>query len=135
MFTEKQNPNLWKSHLKEPIIISGKYFSIKLLTVYDFILCAQEHNKLMNKPEFKSTNNTVMYKIFEYACIVAASLYSCEGVKIFSSATEAMKNLTPQELKTAYDEYVKLHKKVQFNDSKSRAILAKVKNYWRKNYR
>ena len=45
MFESKFLNPVGRANLLEPIIVSGKYFNIKLLSAYDFMLCTKISKK------------------------------------------------------------------------------------------
>ena len=49
VFNKNQKQNIEKSKHVEPIIVSGKYFGIKLLSAYDFMLCTKIYAKTYQK--------------------------------------------------------------------------------------
>lgn len=121
-----------RAHLTEPIIISGKYFGIKLLSVYEFMQCLKMKNSLIKEIITIGFNKYICEKICEYAGLVSLCLYDSRNNRVFATGMEALKNLTPEELKFIYEEYVKLTDKVTEKDNITHAILEKAKKHYYK---
>ncbi len=127
MHKNQKNKIFKKSSLTEPIIVSGKYFGIKLLSAYDFMLCSKMLDRLTAYLLFEGFDKTLSYRIAEKACVVAMCLYDSENCKIFRNGLEVLKNLTPDEIKLIYTEYVKLIKKIIKRDKVARDIFERIK--------
>ena len=121
-----------RAHLTEPIIISGKYFGIKLLSVYEFMQCLKMKNSLIKEIITIGFSKYICEKICEYAGLVSLCLYDSSNNRVFETGMEALKNLTPEELKFIYEEYVKLTDKVTEKDNITHAILEKAKKHYYK---
>lgn len=132
MFNKIYISRLNDKTLVEPILVSGKYIGIKSLTVYDFIVCAKIYNELVKADVFVGFAEKFYYAICEQACVVSLCSYDSEGKKLFSGAMQVLENLTPRELQTIYNEYVKLQKKIDRRDKISREILEKSRYIFRK---
>ncbi len=125
--SEFLNP-VGRANLLEPIIVSGKYFNIKLLSAYDFMLCTKilkEFTEMLINQNFEKN---LLNNICEYACLVSMCLYNSKSQKVFDSPIDVLKNLTPNEIFLIYSEYQKLVKKIYNKDKISYSILEKVKN-------
>lgn len=140
-FTKNYNGNnsktevkkgIGRAHLTEPIIISGKYFGIKLLSVYEFMQCLKIKNMLTKEMINNGFDEHVAKKVCEYACLVSMCLYNSQNNRVFASGTDVLKNLTPEELKFIYEEYNRLLRKVIKKDNITHSILEKAKNYYYK---
>lgn len=118
-----------KEGFTEPIIVSGNYVGIRLLSVYDFVICIKMYNELMKNRIFNGIDGKIYSSICEQACIASLCTYDSNGKKIFSEAMHALKNLTPYELSLIYTEYGKLQDKIAHRDKISKKILEKAKNY------
>lgn len=116
----------------EPILSSGKYVGIKSLTVYDFIICTKMYNELVKSDVFVGLSPKFYYAICEQACVVSLCSYDSTGQKMFSGAMQVLENLTPRELQTIYNEYIKLQEKMDRRDKISREILEKSKRIFKK---
>ena len=121
-----------KNKLFEPTIVSGQYISIKLLSVYDFILCIKMYNQLMKHNIFNGIEADIYATICEQACIVSLCTYNSEGKRIFSEPLNTLQTLTPYELQRIYNEYNKLQDAVVKKDQLSYKILDDVKKCHKK---
>lgn len=135
MHKNEKNKTFRNLSLTEPIIVSGKYFGIKLLSAYDFMLCSKMVDKLTAYLLFEGFDKTLSYGISEKACVVAMCLYDSENSKIFKNGLEVLKNLTPDEIKFVYTEYVKLIKKIIKRDKIARGILENIKKQTSKRHK
>lgn len=132
-FSKSKNKKaVGRAHLTEPIIISGKYFGIKLLSVYEFMQCLRMKNILAKKIIRKGFEKHMCKKICEYACLVSLCLYDSQNTRVFENGLEVLENITPEELKFIYEEYTKLLDKVTEKDNITHAILEKAKKYYYK---
>ena len=128
VFNKIQKQNIEKSNSIEPIIVSGKYFGIKLLSAYDFMLCTKMHTETSKKLISENFDKKLSEDISQYACIVSQCLCNFHGEKIFETPISAMKQLTPYELRVICKEYQKLQKNIVQLDKSSNKIINKVKN-------
>ena len=130
MPTDNSSKSPGRVYLSEPIIVSGKSFLIKPLSAYDFILCEAMYRKLSDTliSQNEGVDVSLCENISQAACIVSMCLYNKQNEKVFSCALEALKNLTPKELKKIHLEYVNLSKKTARLDAITYKILEKVKN-------
>ena len=128
VFNKNQKQNIEKSKHVEPIIVSGKYFGIKLLSAYDFILCTKIYAKTYQKLISENFDKNLSENISQYACIVSQCLCDFHGEKIFETPISAMKQLTPYELRAICKEYQKLQKNIVQLDKSSNKIINKIKN-------
>ena len=120
---------LGRVNLIEPVIVSGKCFGIKLLSVYDFMLCTKMLEELTQEFMLQGFDEKFCSNICEKACVVARCVYDLKGQKIFKNGFSALKGLTPDELQILYKEYVKLQKKILRRDKITYNILECVKKY------
>ena len=125
--SEFLNP-VGRANLLEPIIVSGKYFNIKLLSAYDFMLCTKIFKKFTQMLINQDFEKELSSNICQCACLVSMCLYNSKRQKVFGSPRDALKNLTPDEIFLIYSEYKKLLKKIYNKDKISYGILEKVKN-------
>ena len=134
VFNKSQKQNIEKSNFIETIIVSGKYFGIKLLSAYDLMLCTKLHTETSKKLISENFDKKLSEDISQYACIVSQCLCNFRGEKIFTSPMAAIKQLTPYELYAICQEYQKLQKNIIKIDKSSNKIINKVKNtYTEKN--
>ena len=120
------------NQLTEPIIVSGKYIGIRLLSIYDFMMCIKMYNELMKNKIFSGLDGEIYAKICEQACIVSLCTYDSSGERVFSGAIGTLKSLTPYELQRIYFEYNKLQDNIIKQDKLSYKIVDSVKNYHKK---
>ena len=129
-YKTKNKVPIGRTYFTEPLIISGKYFGIKLLSVYEFMNCLKMKKVLKNELVSQGFDKYICEKICEYACLISMCLYDSKNNRVFSSGMEVLKNMTPEELNFIYEEYVKLLGKVMKKDSITQAILEKAKKYY-----
>lgn len=133
MFKPEFLKPIGRANLLEPIIVSGKYFNLKLLSAYDFMLCTKmlkEFSEILINQNFeKNLSNNIC----ESACLISMALYNSKNQKVFGSPMEVLKNLTPSEIFLIYSEYQKLIKKIYNKDKIAYGILEKVKNSMKTN--
>jgi len=118
--------------LTEPIIVSGQYVGIRLLSIYDFIVCIKMYDQLIKNNIFSGLDAEVYSKICEQACIASLCTYNSGGEKIFHDALGALKTLTPYELQRIYFEYNRLQDNIIKQDKMSCRIVDSVKEYHKK---
>lgn len=118
--------------MTEPIIVSGQYVGIRLLSIYDFIICIKMYDRLIKNNIFSGLDAEVYSTICEQACIACLCTYNSSGERIFSEALTTLKTLTPYELQRIYLEYNKLQDNIIEQDKISCRIVDSVKNYHKK---
>ncbi|MDO4199299.1 MAG: hypothetical protein Q4D57_00835 [Clostridia bacterium] len=121
-----------KNNFTEPIIVSGKYVGIRLLSIYDFIVCIRMYNQLIKNNIFSGLDGEIYSTICEQACIAALCTYNSNGERLFSEALSTLKTLTPYELQRIYLEYNKLQDNIIKQDKMSCKIVDSVKHYHKK---
>lgn len=129
MLSDMKDKTLGRAELIEPIIVSGKCLGIKLLSVYDFMICTKMLQKLTEELTSQGFEKKFCLTICDKACLVAMCLYDSKGQKIFKNGFSALKGLTPEELNILYEEYLKLQKKILKRDKITYDILECVKKY------
>lgn len=97
--------------LVEPVVISGKSFGIKLLSVYEFLKCNLAYKNLVEKLASQGFDRDLCKQTCERACIISLSLYNRENQRVFRDGLSVLMGLTPEELKSTYQQYEKLNKK------------------------
>lgn len=120
------------SKMIEPIIVSGQYVGIRLLSIYDFIVCIKMYDQLIKNNIFSGLDAEIYSKICEQACIVSLCTYNSNGERIFSEALSTLKTLTPYELQRIYFEYNRLQDNIIKQDKISYKIVDSVKSYHKK---
>lgn len=118
--------------MTEPIIVSGQYAGIRLLSIYDFIVCIKMYDQLIKNNIFSGLDAEVYSTICEQACITALCTYNSSGERIFPDALSTLKALTPYELQRIYCEYNKLQDNIIKQDKMSYRIVESVKEYHKK---
>ena len=121
-----------KNKFIEPIVVSGQYIGIKLLSVYDFILCIKMYNRLMKHNLFSGLEGDIYATICEQACIASLCTYDSEGKRMFSEPMATLQTLTPYELQKIYCEYNKLQDNIVSKDEISCKIIDDVKKCHKK---
>lgn len=119
----------FKTHSKEPIILSGKIFGIKLLSIYDFILMMKKYDNILRKILRKNLSIKLCKSIAEKASLVSMCLYTYKDKRVFDTPLDVLKNLTSLELNLVYREYVKLEKQTRNYENKSQNIFENVKKH------
>lgn len=119
----------FKTHSKEPIILSGKIFGIKLLSTYDFILMMKNYNNLLRKMLRKNISIKLCKNIAEKACLVSMCLYTYKDKRVFNTALDVLKNLTSSELSFIYREYLRIEKQTRDYENKTQNIFENVKKH------
>lgn len=124
------NKICFNSKFSEPIIVSGKVFSLRILSSYDFIIFMKRYHRLL-KYLFNQKNNFHLCKnIIEKASLVSMCLYiPSTNSRLFPSAEATLKALNPFELKYIYNQYVKLSAKALHYNKKMINIFERVKKH------
>ena len=105
---QQANPICLTVHLSEPIIISGKIFSLKLLSTYDYITFMKRYSKLRKYLVSMGCKCEFCRNMAQKASLISMCLYKNSSNKLFSDPIEVLKNFTPQELKYIYNRYTVL---------------------------
>lgn len=115
------------TELREPILISGKNLSIRLLSVYEALMCEAMWKNLVDNLINDGADKELSGSVSENACLASMCLYDGQDKRVFSSGLEALQKLTPDELLEVSFEYSKLRKKFLSFDSVTENILEDVK--------
>ncbi|MDR1628271.1 MAG: hypothetical protein LBR79_05805 [Oscillospiraceae bacterium] len=126
-----ENKNIGKVGLIEPIMVFGKSFGIKLLSVYDFLRCEIMYKNLVSKLTSQCFDKKLCRQVSEHACIVSMCFYSSDKQRIFMDGFSALSGLTPEELKKIYNEYLFLHNKTIKFDEFTSGILKDIKDKYK----
>lgn len=114
----------------EPIVLSGKSFGIKLLSVYEFLKCELACRNLIDKLVAQGYEKKICEEVCERACIVSLCFYDKNNERVFNDGLSVLMRLTPEELQNIYIEYNKLTNKIiRFNKNSSKKIDYIKKNY------
>lgn len=120
------------SNLIEPVVISGKSFGIKLLSVYEFLRCDVACRNLINKLTGQGFDRDLCKETCERACIISLSLYDKENQRVFNDGLSVLMEFTPDELRSVYIAYNRLTRKTaRFNEMSSKKIGYIKRNYIR----
>lgn len=117
-----------RTKFTELLIVSGKCFGIKLLSTYDFMICAKMMASLKSGLIAEGFDPKICPRISEEACIAAMCFRTVKGEKIFKNGSEALKALTPHELRLIYKEYTTLQSKTFRRDRIIGRIFNQVKS-------
>jgi hypothetical protein len=127
-----ENKNIGKVGLIEPIMVSGKSFGIKLLSVYDFLRCEIMYKNLADKLISQGFDKKLCQQVSEHACVVSMCFYSSDKQRVFPDGFSALSGLTPEELKKIYNEYLFLHNKIIKFDETASEILQSIKDQYKR---
>ncbi len=94
--------------IREPIFVLGKKMYIKLLTVYEMVLCDTESSKLTEILINDGIEEDKAKVISENSCLVSMCLYSIKSKRIFKDGLDAMQSLTIEELNKITNEYIEV---------------------------
>lgn len=97
--------------LIEPIMVSGKSFGIKLLSVYEFLKCDIACRSLIDKLTSQGFDKDLCKQTCEKACIISLCLHNKNDERVFRDGLSVLMGLTPEELKSVYMQYEKLTRK------------------------
>ena len=119
-----------KPVILEPIILSGKSFGVKLLSVYEFLKCDLACRNLVEKLTGQGFERGLLKEVCERACVISLCLYTKNSERVFTDGLSVLMSLTPEELKTAYTQYKNLTiKTAKFNKSSLERIDYIKKKY------
>lgn len=122
-----KNKSFGRINFTEPVIISGRCFGLKPMSVYDFMICNKMLDKLYDDLTSQGLTESFFYNICEQACVISMCLRDIKNNKVFENGLEVLKGLTPNELKFLYGEYSKLLNKISDRDSDTDKILNHAK--------
>lgn len=124
------NKFCFNSQCSEPIILSGRIFSLRLLSAYDFIVFMKRHNRLLKFLSSSGNYFSLCKSIAEKACLVSMCLYiPSTNSRLFPNALVTLKSLTPFELKYVYNRYLRLNSKTLNYNVKMVDIFERVKKH------
>ena len=84
----------FKSSFKEPILLSGRIFGLKLLSAYEIIILERNYKTMLEISNLFKKNKTLLRK----AGLISMCLYTASGERLFSNAVSVLKNLTCHEI-------------------------------------
>ena len=115
--------------IREPIFVLGKKMYIKLLTVYEMILCDTESSKLTETLINNNIEEDKAKVISESSCLVSMCLYTIKGKRVFKDGLDAMQSLTIEEINKVTNEYIEVKNRfLSFGDLTLEEINALKKN-------
>lgn len=115
--------------VREPIKILGKNLYLRLLSVYDSLVCDSISTKLNKKLIEDGINSEVSKSVAENACLAYMCLYDRRNKRIFESGLDAANSLTAEELLKVAEEYVRVRDSfLNFNNLNAKSILELKKN-------
>lgn len=110
--------------VREPIKILGKNLYLRLLSVYDSLVCDSISTKLNEKLIEDGINSEVSKSVAENACLAYMCLYDRRNKRIFESGLDAANSLTAEELLKVAEEYVRVRDSfLNFNNLNAKSIL------------
>lgn len=116
----KSIPINFKGSLRKPIDILNKALYIKLLSVYEMMLCESTAQSLVIKFINEDIERNKAQSIAENICLCMMCLYNEDGDQVFSDVESVMVDFTPDELLLVINEYEKFRKEHmgfdKFND-------------------
>lgn len=101
---------LGSNNVREEIELLGGTFYIKLLSVYDAILCEISCRKLRDKLIKQGADKRLTESITENACLATMCLCDEKDKAVFSDSFATITTLTPEELLKVARKYEKLQK-------------------------
>lgn len=120
--TEKIN---FKTSYKEPILLFGGIFGIKILSAYEDMLGGKIFRKLIKKSALYRENKLLLGK----AILVSMCLYDRSGEKVFSCVESALKRLTDHEINSICAKYLEISEKTIRYECKAKNIFENVKKH------
>lgn len=116
----KSIPINFKGSLRKPIDILNKSLYIKLLSVYEMMLCESTAQSLVIKFINEGLERSKAQSVAENICLCMMCLYNEDGSQVFSDVESVMVDFTPDELLLVINEYEKFRKEHmgfdKFND-------------------
>lgn len=110
--------------VREPIKILGKNLYLRLLSVYDSLVCDSISTKLNEKLIEDGISSEVSKSVAENACLAYMCLYDRRNKRIFESGLDAANSLTAEELLKVAEEYVRVRDSfLNFNNLNAKSIL------------
>lgn len=115
--------------VKEPIKIMGINLNLKLLSVYEALICDSLSKELLKKMVKDGADRKTAEPIAENACLAYMCLYNRRNKKFFESGFEAANLLTSEELLKVAEEYINVKNSfLNFNNLTPKRALELKKN-------
>lgn len=115
--------------IREPIKIMGRNLYLKLLSVYEALICDSLSKELLKKLVKDGADRKTAEPIAENACLAYMCLYNRRNKRFFESGLEATNSLTSEELLKIAEEYVNVKNSfLNFNNLTAKSALELKKN-------
>lgn len=115
--------------IREPIKISGRNLYLKLLSVYEALLCDSMSRKLADELVKDGAEKKIAVPIAENACLAYMCLYNRRNRRVFENSSDVVNTLTSEELLKIAEEYVKVKDSfLSFNNLSPKSVLELKKN-------
>lgn len=115
----------FKSSFKEPILLSGRIFGLKLLSAYEIIILERNYKAMLEISNLFKKNKTLLRK----AGLISMCLYTASGERLFSNAVSVLKNLTCHEINYVFKQYSKIEQQSLAYHAKNQSIFENVKKH------
>ena len=115
----------FRSSFKEPILLSGKVFGLKLLSAYETIIFEKNYKAMLEISNVFKKNK----KLVKKAGLISMCLCTASGERLFSNAVSVLKNLTCQEINYIFKQYSKIKKQSLAYHTKNQSIFENVKKH------
>lgn len=115
----------FKSSFKEPILLSGRIFGLKLLSAYEIIILERNYKAMLEISNVFRRNK----KLVKKAGLISMCLYTASGERLFSNAVSVLKNLTCHEINYVFKQYSKIEQQSLAYHAKNQSIFENVKKH------
>lgn len=115
----------FKSSFKEPILLSGKVFGLKLLSAYETIILEKNCKAMLEISNVFKKNK----KLIKKAGLISMCLYTASGERLLPNAISVLKNLTCHEINYVFKQYSKIKKQSLDYNTKRQEIFENVKEH------
>lgn len=115
----------FKSSFKEPILLSGRIFGLKLLSAYEVIILERNYKTMLEISNVFRRNK----KLVKKAGLISMCLYTASGERLFSNAVSVLKNLTCHEINYVFKQYSKIEQQSLAYHAKNQSIFENVKKH------
>lgn len=115
--------------VREPVILSGEHFYIRLLSVYEAIVCESNSRDLTQRLIKDGADKRLAESVSENACLAAMCLCDSRDKAVFPNGFSALNALTPEELLKVAQRYTKVKSKfLEFHQLTSKMVEGLKKN-------
>lgn len=115
----------FRSSFKEPILLSGKVFGLKLLSAYETIIFEKNYKAMLEISNVFKKNK----KLVKKAGLISMCLCTASGERLFPDAVSVLKNLTCQEINYVFKQYSKIKKQSLAYHAKNQSIFENAKKH------